>query len=536
MKKKPTTNTKEPTRNNGNGNGATHVVSRSALSLNNVLARNLVMERALWLKRQLDPRRDIEAECGHPAELTIENYYDLWERGDIAARVVKVWPEECWSESPMIYEVEDEEETDFEEQWRELQEKFNLCSLLQLADVLSGIGTFGVVLLGIDDGARDLSAPVSGINNRGEPEGDETPKRNLLFARAFDEKLVKVDKLETDITNPRYGLPLMYSLQLQDASNIFRAPGQPEAKLIDTKVHWTRILHLYDNRTSSNIYGMPRMKLVINRLLDLKKIAGGSGEMFWKGGFPGLAIEAMLDADEQPEMDTDAIKEDMDRYQNGLQRYITLLGAQAKTLSPNIADPIPHIDSQIKLIAAALGVPWRIFVGSEAAQLASEQDSRSWNRRVARRRREYLNPFVIKPFIERLILFGVLPKPEQIEIWWPDLNSASDQDKALVAERKTNAITKYVQAGADLLIPPFHFLTLVVGLTDDEARSVIEAAEEQGKEPDDRLIKEDEQKAAIELEKVKAKLKPKPAMPRRGSVQAPAKFKRVQRNKDEKPA
>jgi len=275
------------------------------------------------------------------------------------------------------------------------------------------------------------------------------------------------------------------------------------------------------------------MKLVINRLLDLKKIAGGSGEMFWKGGFPGLAIEAMLDADEQAEMDVDAIREDMDAYQNGLQRYITLLGAQAKTLSPNIADPIPHIDSQIKLIAAALGVPWRIFVGSEAAQLASEQDSRSWNRRVARRRREYLNPFVIKPLIERLILFGVLPKPEQVEIWWPDLNSASDQDKALVAERLTNAVTKYVQTGSDLLITPFHFLTLVVGLTDDEARSVIEAAEKQGKDPDDRLIKEDEQKMAIELEREKAKLKPKPVMPRRGSVQPPAKFKRVQRNKSE---
>ena len=161
---------------------------------------------------------------------------------------------------------------------------------------------------------------------------------------------------------------------------------------------------------------------------------------------------------------------------NGLQRYIATVGMRANSLKVEVADPGNHVDGQLKLIATALGIPWRVFVGSEAAQLASEQDIRSWNRRLNRRRTEYLSPYVLMPLIVRLVELGCLPQPKEVNVAWPDLNTPSDKDKATVAEARTNALTKYVTGGVGQLIPPFHYLTLVLNMTDAEAKSIVEAS------------------------------------------------------------
>jgi hypothetical protein len=458
---------------------------RGGLSLNALFAQNIMLERKLWLRRQLDPRRDIDAECGHPECVTIQDYKRLFLRGDIASRVVSVLPEESWKENPDVFETEDQTETDFEKAWIDLDKKFQLFAALERLDILSGIGRFGILLLGIDDGLK-LNEPVASINEKGEPVG-APGERKLLYVRAFDEELVNISKLETDVTNPRFGMPVTYQIRFEDANpltSIGATPQQSSPTSFENLVHWSRVIHVVDNRTTSNVYGLPRMEKVLNRLLDIRKIAGGSGEMFWKGGFPGLSLEAMLGQDTNVVVDMAAVKEDMDRYMNGLQRYIATVGMQAKSLGVQVADPSPHIDGQIKLIAMALGVPWRIFVGSEAAQLASEQDSRAWNGRVDRRRNKYITPYIITPTVERLVAFGVLPEPTELNVSWPDLNSLSDLDKSTVANNQTNAIAKYVQSGSDLLVDPFHFLTLIIGMEDDEANSILDQV-------GDRLVQTD---------------------------------------------
>ena len=425
------------------------------------ILQNVLLERKLWLQRMLDPRRNVEYECGHPEVVTCEDYRHLFLRGDIAARVVSVWPEESWAERPIIFETEEDTETEFEKAWNALEKRLRILSTLLRADILSGIGRFGVILLGLNDG-KPLSEPAAGVNERGEPEG--APKHDLLYLRPLDEGLVTISKLQTDPTNPRYGQPVLYDLRFED---------QGDLKIQSGQVHWSRIIHLADNRTSSDIYGVPRMEKVVNRLLDIKKIAGGSGEMFWKGGFPGISMEAMPNADEVVDFDTKDLKDQLEAYMNGLQRYLATVGMTSKQLTVQVADPGPHLEVQLRLISVAIGVPWRIFLGSEAAQLASVQDMRAWNRRLHRRREDYLPPYVISPLLDRLINLGVLPRPSQYIIHWPDLNSLSDADKADVAAKKTEALAKYVQGGCDVLMSPFFFLTLFLGLSDAEARAII---------------------------------------------------------------
>lgn len=443
------------------------------------LITNLTTSRVEWLRRLMDPRRDISVECGHPLSISLSDYKDSFDRRDMATRVVSLYPDECWRSDPEVFETDDPEQTAFEKAWSAVQKKQKLYSRMHKIDVLSGIGSFGVLLLGVDDGGK-LETAIQGMKTDGTRRANAAD-RQLLYTRTFDQSVVRVKDLENNPASPRYGQPLMYELDFTDATGGLSIDSSGEKLVTITKsVHWSRIIHVADNCGNSDIYGEPRMKKVFDRLLDLRKVAGGAGEMFWKGGFPGLSLEAMPSKDEILEFDEEKTKEQIEAYMNGLQRYIATVGMQVKSLSAQISDPRPFAEVQVRLIAAALSCPWRILLGVEVGSLASEQDIRAWNGRMQRRREEYLTPYLITPVVNRLIAIGVLPEPKEGEdsvmVAWKDLNSPSDQDKATIAEKRTNALLKYVSAGLDRLIPPFHYLTLVVGMTTAEAESVIKAA------------------------------------------------------------
>ena len=410
---------------------------------------------------------DIETECGYPTDITPADYKKMYIRNAVGTRVVKLLPEESWATSPEVYETEKSTSTKFEKAVKELVEAKNLFFNLKRADILSGIGQFGLLLLGIDDGL-DLSQPVKNIDPL---TGDalKWEEHKLLFVRSFDQTVIQILEIEKDITSPRYGQPTKYSIQFTDSI--------ANTTTTQTKtVHWTRLIHLADNRDNSDTYGQPRMQCVYNNLLDLVKTRGGGGEMFWKGGFPGISFESMPGM-EDATIDETSLRLEMTKYMEGLQRYIALEGLTAKSLQPQIADPTGHIKNNLQEISIALGCPLRIFMGSEAAQLASGQDKETWNVRLMLRRNEYLTPMIIRPLVDRLIAMGCLPEVKKYFVWWPDLNEPTEKDKASIADLKTTALTKYVAGGIDALIPPREFFTMVMKYTEEEADAIIGAAE-----------------------------------------------------------
>ena len=150
----------------------------------------------------------------------------------------------------------------------------------------------------------------------------------------------------------------------------------------------------------------------------------------------------------------------------------------AKSLAPQAVDPGPHADVQLKSIAISMGVPWRIFLGSEQAKLASDQDKKTFNGRIMRRQDKYVSPMVLRPFIDRLIAYGALTEPKAKEgyfIEWPDLNIVSDADKAEVALKRTEALGKYIQMQVSSLIEPIDFLTKIMHMDFDEASEMLSA-------------------------------------------------------------
>lgn len=464
------------------------------------LIGNAMTLRDEWLRKIgiLDPPlRDIDKECGYPPGDTIplQNLKAMYDREGIANRVVGVYPESCWSVDPYVYETVQEEETEFEKRLGLIVEKNQLWHYLHRVDELSGIGRYGVLLLGIDDGSSSLSEPVDGIDpSTGEADEGEKEERNLLYLMPYDESFVSICEWEKDWRSPRYMKPTLYEINIADPTiwsgtgTGARVSNPPDQKT--EKVHWTRIIHAADNCKSSDIFGVPRQQSVYNRLYDIRKIAGSSAEMFWKGGFPGYSFEVMPNTGDMMavELDPEAMREEFEKFSNSLQRYMALVGVSAKSLAPQVADPSAHVNVQLMLIAITLGVPMRIFMGSEEGKLASTQDKGNWNGKVHYRMEKYLTPRLVRPTIDRLMAIGVLPTVEKYIVHWPDLNTQSNMEKAEVALKLTDSMGRYMSSGADQLMARKEYLTKIFEFTTEEADAIIESADEQAAEEEKKML------------------------------------------------
>ncbi len=495
------------------------------------VVNEMMVGRRELLDMMVDPRRDIDKECGYPPEITIQMYQEMYERNEFAARVVAVYPEESWALAPMVFETEDDEHTPFEKAFEDLfkTSQLNLWYWCRLIDELSGIGEYGVLFLGLNDG-KDPSEPVDGveismgitpslhitsdqrmdrvllrnaqkkkqeltknitddtgfeIDRTPDPRPAEIlgpqpitpkPKGNLklLYLQAFPQISCQIKTRDMNKQSPRYMQPVMYALKFRDMQATIgstTAVGSTDSTSIS--VHWTRIIHVADNRKMSSILGMPRQKVMFNRILDIRKVLGGSGEMFWKGGFPGLAFELAPGASTaEGEFDKASLRREMSRYSDGLQRYLALVGMKATQLSPQVADPSHHMAEQIQAICIALGVPRRVFLGAEEAKIASTQDMKTWNKRLGRRQNDYLTPWVIMPLIDRLIAVGALPTPSEYTVFWYDLNTITDQDKSAIALTKTQAIASYIQGNCDQIISPNSWFKYVMQMTKRELEQI----------------------------------------------------------------
>lgn len=314
----------------------------------------------------------------------------------------------------------------------------------------------------------------AGISSAAEKGDDGCLK--LLFLRAFDESLVNITQWDNRTNSPRYGQPVMYQITMTDPKESH--PGTTNLDIGVHDVHWTRVIHIADNLTSSDSFGVPRMRPVLNHLLDLYKLYGGSAEMYWRGALPGLSLETHPELGGDVNIDEAKLKDKLENWANSLQRYFWTSGMTAKTLAPEVSDPTPQIERHLDAICVKLGVPKRIFMGSERGELASSQDDGSWNDRVRRKQNIHTTPRIIVPFFDRLIAVGVLPQPTGYSVAWPQLDALSAAEKATVAKTMTEAMAAYVSGGLESLMCPEDYLVNVMKYTAEEAESFLDNVKE----------------------------------------------------------
>jgi uncharacterized protein len=446
---------------------------------------NAMLSRQEWIKRHSDPRRDVDAECRYPISIKAEDYSAMWRRFGIAKRVVNIESMESWQVKPEIYDSEESDETEFEITFKKVNERHKLLAKMLKADCMSGIGRYGIMLLGINDGKK-LSQPVAGVPKSGVFEEGMVVKapsngkaRKLLFVRVFDESMAKVSKWDNDPQSPRFGQPEMYTITLLSPDDLSSGdtdtaqPGTGE----DAKVHWTRIVHFARNTTSSEVLGTPEMEDVFNHLLDLKKVLGAAAEGYWQAGFPGLSFETQKDL-ENVELDVPTMKKQAKKYMEGLQRFLLTQGMNVKTLAPNVQDPLSQFETAIKAICTTKGIPYRIFMGTEEAKLAGDEDKDSWKGRMTARRMDFVEPEIIRAVVDRLIMFGIIPVPqnEEYTIYWPDMHEASEKEVAEISKTITAALKEYVAGGVNELMTPEDFLTHVMKFEPDGVQTIIDNA------------------------------------------------------------
>lgn len=426
----------------------------------------------------LDPRRDIDQECGHPRDpIDVTVYRDLIARDPIAKRVNELYPLESWRVQPEVYEVESEDcDTAFEESldnfpktlggdcdWFEDGESNSLWELAKRADIEVGKGQYGVIFWGLGD-TDDWSQEVNWAC-----------KPPVLYARPLPEYMAQISAFESDRKSRRYGEPKSYSITTYDPTDPYSSSGIG-VPMQAFNVHWSRVTHIPSDVTTNPVFGVPRLQPVLNRILDLKKLYGGSAEMYWKGAFPGISIETQPQMGDVP-IDKSAMRDMMEHYFEGLQRYLALAGLTAKTLAPVVSDPTSQIKAHLEAICIALGVPMRIFLGSERGELSSAQDTMEWADRIRARQRYYVSYRIIRPMINFLIRVGALCPPKQYRIHWPDISSPSDMERAQYATAVVGALGQ-LAAGADSHIAPVDFWTRLLGKTNEEAEAIVCSAQQ----------------------------------------------------------
>lgn len=443
------------------------------------LVMNMEFSRSRLLKQLFDPRRDLDDECGYPKDNpSPEEYYQLYDRDPIAARVVELYPKECWQVQPCVYEEEEGDTvTEFEAAWdamcRGLRSEKSwfqddtgsaLWEYMYRLDVASGIGRYGVMLLGFNDVVGDdLSQPVK-----------MSTALRLNFLRVFPEALADIVQYENDSNSPRFGMPTQYNITFNDPRERMTGVGVSTST---KSVHWQRVIHVpSDDVVSSEFIGIERMRPVLNRILDLRKVYGAASEGYWKACFTLLTAETHPSLGGDVEIDQNKIKEMFENMMNGLQREGVLSGMTLKSTAPAVVDPTPHIDKGIEAICIKLACPVPVFKGYEIGEQASTENRGQWDDRLKARMHSRLTPRMIVPFVDRLINLKLLPEPQGYSVDWPDLSNTTESEMADTALKTITAIAQYVSSGANTLMTPVDFFTRILGWEQEEAEAVLTAS------------------------------------------------------------
>ncbi len=416
--------------------------------------------------QSFDGDRDLYKQLGYADKITFDDYMGRYLRQDIAKAIIDRPTKKTWSGKIGVSDPSDAEETALEKAWDALYDDFALSSIFTRVDKLTGLGKYGVLLLGLSDVKKqsDWQNPVIGT------------KKKLLYLKPLSEKTAKIHQLENDPSNKRFGLPKFYKITLNDEQLDTAVNTTPT----DILVHYTRVLHIVDELLESEVEGLPRLEVVFNRLFDIEKLAGGDAEMFWKGARPGYSGKTEKDYTLTPDQ-KDALYENIEEYEHGLTRFLFAQGIDIKELAQQIADPSNHLDVQIQLISAVTNIPKRILTGSERGELSSSQDSDEWNNFIVDRREDYAEPRILRPFINLMMQYDVLPKATKgkYAIEWEDLFTSSDKEKAEIGKTRAQALKEYAtNPNASNIVLPQSFLKLFLGLTEAEIEIVLQELEE----------------------------------------------------------
>lgn len=488
---------------NGNGHNAAEEDLRSLQELRQ-LESDILLTRAQFARQvgiAFGGKRDYYEVFGYDRDLTARQFRETYARGGIAKRIVEAYPKATWRRRTggfgvEIYEDEDPEtETAFEAAFADLNKRVKIWKYLERADVLAGLSTYSVLLIGAPG---DLESELPKAR---KPEdllylspywGGGGPQSSMQASTTAADVDATIWSYDEDPQSPRFGEPLFYQLKRTNLN----LPGQM------TRVHWTRCIHVAEGCLDDNVFGIPTLENVWNLLQDLLKTTGGGSEAFWLRANQGFHADIDKDMKLDADKTLDKLREDMERYQHNMTRWIRTRGVSVDVLGSDVANFGPPADAILKQIAGSKGIPLRILTGSEQGQLASGQDAENWNSQVQDRCMSHAEPNIVRPLIDRLIEYGYLPEPQEpYQVAWPVEEEMTEPQKADLGVKlaQTNA------TNGDLVFTDAEIREKTFGMKP--------LTDEQRKEVADRKAEEAKQALKQQQEMMKAQQPPAPKEP-----------------------
>lgn len=335
--------------------------------------------------------RDLFEALGYPKELTAEMLAAKYHRNEIAGRIVDLPANATWKNPPMITDGSTGNKSAFIEGLEWLQKTRQLWATLNDFDRKLGIGYFGILVVGIENSGK-LETPLSKAK-RGY--------KSVAYLRPFPHDAISRIEYDEDENSPRFGLPVFFTVNM----------GMIGDKSIgDRRVHYSRVIYAGENAVGDQVMGRSRLERPYNRLEDLDRVIGASSESAWRLAIKGTVIEGK-EGYKALDPIADELKAKNEAFINGLERTMVLSGATYQQLGGEMVDPSGLFSALGVLLAAGADIPKRILFGTEEAQLAGSQDQQNWAAQIKSRRENFVNPSIIRRFIDYLINNNLLDKP-----------------------------------------------------------------------------------------------------------------------------
>jgi len=423
---------------------------------------------------------------GFPQKIAYKDYLRRYKRQEVAHRIIKAPATATWSDTPEIYDNTKTEgpegkvnRSTFELAFDLLANELKLFGNLKKLDILASLGRFAILMLGYNSDSVSVLAPV-------------TASDKLVYVKPISEEHVTVLSWDYDPTSERYGWPKIYQIEV--------ATDSEESRTI--QVHWSRVIHVAIDTLDEELYGIPAMEPIYNRLIGLDKIAGSAPEGYLLGARGGFVCKASEHSASLTDDEKKAISNELNLYFEQQKRTLTVDGLDIQELKPQVISPKEQIDVQLRLISAQTNIPVRILTGSERGELASSQDERGWLKYIEQRRNEVAEGSMLTPLVEKLIFNGTLPEPVGgFYFTWKPLLVLTDKEKAEIAELNIKVLDTYASNPTAMAIyPPEFFFRDFFGKTNEE---ILEMEQASNLVDDDAFLDEDLKEYPDEIEEQK---------------------------------
>jgi hypothetical protein len=182
-----------------------------------LVALSMLVDRALLARAsatQFNGDRDLYDILGYPPSITYKQFSDRYRREDISGKIVDLPPQDTWRKPPLIQDGEEDTsqqnlKSPFLQAVQYLIQKLRLWHYLQRVDRLSGIGRYGILLIGVR-GASKLSEPLEA--------GSLSTAEDVLYFSRSQEGSASVASLVTDAADKRYRLPETYQVAMGEGT------------------------------------------------------------------------------------------------------------------------------------------------------------------------------------------------------------------------------------------------------------------------------------------------------------------------------